>query len=243
MNRLTYMTMAAVLVITQAQAQVMVQQVQESTSVTHEVPANPYAGAAPMGNPYPVTLPVTTTYTIVETTAVGSAPSVDPGQTATVKLENGSTVQFPDTADKSWQEYAREQGYNRFTFDPASGLFVVGKGDERFGSNWDDDGQRMQAQPAAKPAAKPAVKKAKKKVVEETTAATDGEPASEMPAETSAEKAADTPADTVAPAAASEPAAQPAEAASPSVATPEVSVPASEVHDGEHGAAGHGSGH
>ncbi len=170
MNKMLYVAAAAALVATQANAQVMVEQVENTTTVTHEVPANPYADV-------PTT--TTTTYTTVETTAVGSAPTVDPGHIATVKLEDGTTTQFPDTADKSWQEYAREKGYDRFTFDPTSGLFVVGKGDAKFADRWDDNGNRI-----ATPAPKPVVKKAKKVVVKEETVKEDALPAETAPAET-----------------------------------------------------------
>lgn len=176
MNKMLYMAAAAALVATQAHAQVMVEQVEQTTTVTHEVPANPYADV-------PTT--ATTTYTTVETTAVGSAPTLDPGHVATVKLEDGTTTQFPDTAEKSWQEYAREKGYDRFTFDPTSGLFVVGKGEAQFAGKWDENGNRIPT-----PVAKPVVKKAKKVVVKEEAATEDALPAETAPAEDAPAEAA-----------------------------------------------------
>lgn len=211
MNKMLYVAAAAALVATQANAQVMVEQVENTTTVTHEVPANPYSDV-------PTT--TTTTYTTVETTAVGSAPTVDPGHMATVKLEDGTTTQFPDTADKSWQEYAREKGYDRFTFDPTSGLFVVGKGEAKFADRWDENGNRVPT-----PVAKPAVKKAAKKVVVKEEAATE----EALPAETA-------PAETA-------PVKEPAIDEKPATPTAEVqpATPADETPPA--GAEAHGSGH
>ncbi len=220
MNKMLYVAAAAALVAGQAHAQVMVQQVEETTTVTHEVPANPYAVVPTM----PTT--TTTTYSTVETTAVGSAPTVDPAHMATVKLEDGTTTQFPDSADKSWQEYAREKGYDRFTFDPTSGLFVVGKGEAAFAGNWDENGNRI-----AKPAPKP-VKKAKKVVTEET-ATEEALPAEAAPAE--AAPAEEAPAEET-------PAVQPAkELTKEPVADAMPATPASEVPPAD--ADKHGSGH
>lgn len=195
MNKMLYVAAAAAFAAGHANAQVMVEQVEKTTTVTHEVPANPYA-ATPYGSEMPTT--TTTTYTTVETTAVGAAPTVDPGSMATVKLEDGTTTQFPDTADKGWQEYAREQGYNRFTFDPTSGLFVVGKGEAKFEGKWDENGNRIPTVHA-----KPAMKKsAPKEVMKDEAAAEEAAPAEETPAAepVAEEKKVEAPAEAAAPA-------------------------------------------
>ena len=111
---------------------------------------------------------------------IGDAPAT-PVETADnhvkVKLPNGTVLDVADSDASPWNKDSRLQGYDRFTFDPAEGVFVAGMGEERFAGNWDENGNRI------KKAAAPAPKKAAKKKV----AAPAAEPAVETPAEPAAE--------------------------------------------------------
>ncbi len=139
MKNVMTMTAAALLLTAAAHAQMTVTQTQTHTQ-THVQGTVPSQGANGItwDNPVQAT---ESTVTRTESTTVGAAPTVDPGAFATVKLESGEMVRFPDTGDKSWQDYAREKGYNRFTFDPVSGLFVVGKGEARYEGRWQTYGE------------------------------------------------------------------------------------------------------
>lgn len=80
-----------------------------------------------------------------------ATPDVEATGSVRVKLANGDIINVADSADEPWTKAAQLQGYDRFTFDPINNMFVAGKGETKFESNWDENGNRVQkAAPAPK---------------------------------------------------------------------------------------------
>jgi len=139
MKHVLMMTAATMVLAAAAHAQMTTTQTNTHTQ-THVQGTVPSQGANGITWDNPVQATESTT-TRTEQMTVGAAPTVDPGAYATVKLENGQTVRFPDNSEKSWMDYAREKGYTRFTFEPSSGMYVVGKGEARFEGRWKTYGE------------------------------------------------------------------------------------------------------
>ncbi len=147
-----------------------------------------------------VTTQVQTDYVSTTTmmpAAIGDAPAT-PAVEATggvkVKMPNGDMLTIADSEDAPWNKDSRLQGYDRFTFDPVSGAFVAGMGEEKFAGNWDENGNRIKKAPAPK-AKKKAVKVEATEDVKTEAPATEA-PVMDAPAEVPAETpAASTPAD------------------------------------------------
>ncbi|RYG59910.1 MAG: hypothetical protein EON60_08980 [Alphaproteobacteria bacterium] len=72
-----------------------------------------------------------------------ATPEIEATGSVRVKLANGDVVSVADSTDEPWTKAAQLKGYDRFTFDPVNNMFIAGKGETQFDSNWDDSGNRV----------------------------------------------------------------------------------------------------
>ena len=211
---------AALLTAGAAHAQVMTQTTEQ---VTTEVTTDVYPPNATVGAPVQPSFPgqavttTETTRTITEQVSVPHDGQLAGGSTVQVKIPSGQILTINDAPGAPWAKDPQLAGYDRFTFDPVANVLVAGKGEAKFDSNWDENGNRI-----VKP--KPVVKK-KKVVVKEEAPVEEAAPVEEPAAPAVEEPTATAPAAPAAEPVATTPTAEPT-AATPAVEQPAKTAPA-----------------